>query len=181
MNQRAAHQKGFTLLELLVASAVSGIMLSGLVTAIFQTIRVTTSNSTQITALEDIKSVAHRVIADVRMAQTTYPVDGAPPVNNLVLDWTSWYDVSGQLSSVARHDEYTLLSGGKVQRYYDPDTSLAANEITATFGRYISDIKFSRQGSVVIVTITSSPEGEPETAEQETYYIGLRPMESPVQ
>ena len=50
-------QKGFTFIEILVVMAVGGILLGGLVTAIFQTSGITMQTSTQITALEDIKNV----------------------------------------------------------------------------------------------------------------------------
>ncbi|MFB0559404.1 MAG: type II secretion system protein J [Dehalococcoidales bacterium] len=166
-------QKGFTLVEILVVMAVSGVLLVGIVVAIFQTVRVTTGSSTQITALENIKSCAYAINKDVRMAATANLSDGAPPVDYLILDWRSWYDENGELSPVDHHCKY-YLSGGELQRNYD-DTDIR------TVARYISDIQFSFQDPIILVTITASPEGKPETAEQETYHMYLQPKEEPVQ
>lgn len=199
----ARGQRGFTLVELLIAMAVSAIILAVLVPVTLQTNRVAVSSSTQISALEDIKTVARPIIPDVRMAQTTkwyddtpelfLLQDGDPPVDNLVLEWSTWYDETYEpprISEVRYHCEYTLLQAeGKVQRQYweDYDETNPGNPTsTTTFGRYISDIEFSRydvlEGSSYIqVVITSSPEDRVETEEQKTYYINLRPMEDPVQ
>jgi len=173
-------QKGFTLIEILVAMAVSGMLLSGLVIAIFQTFGITSRSSTQITALENIKNAAYRISNDVRMAATANLTGG-----DLVLFWTSWYTWNEdtqqyELNPVDYRCEYTL-SGTNLERIYDPDTSVAGNEVTTTVGRYISDIQFSRQGEIILVTITASPEGRPETAEQKTYHMYLQPKENPVQ
>ena len=168
-------QKGFTLVEVLLVVGVGALVLSGLVPATFQTIKVTTASNTKITALEDIKNIPYRISKDVRMAATTNLVAEFPTVyDSLVLDWTSWYDEDGELNPIDRQCEYTL-SGGKVQRYYDPDTSIADNEITTTAGKYISDIEFSLQGDIITVTITTSPEGKAETEVQESYYMYLQP------
>ncbi|GAI12155.1 unnamed protein product, partial [marine sediment metagenome] len=93
-------QKGFTLVEILAVLAVGGILLVGIVIAIFQTTAITAESSTQITALEDIKKVASRVSKDIRMAATTNLEDGGPVLDSLTLDWTSWYDENGELNPV---------------------------------------------------------------------------------
>ena len=95
-------QKGFTFVEILAVMAVGGLLLSGIIIAIFQTTGITAESSTQITALEDIKNVAYWVSKDVKMAATTNLIAGATPVHmnnnyNLVLDWTIWYDANGNL------------------------------------------------------------------------------------
>ena len=182
---------GFTLVEVLVAMCVSGLLLAGLVSATLQSFRVTGHSRTQISALDDIQSVARPIAPDVRMAQQTNVQEEVPAVNQLTLDWSSWLDESGQISQdpVPHHCEYTFLEAeGKVQRDYwrayqvgNPPTS------TTTFGRYISDIKFSRHAtpagnSYVRMVITSSPEGRAATEECLTYQISMRRMEDiPVQ
>lgn len=186
----ARGQRGFTLVELLIAMGVSAIILGVLVPVTLQTNRVAVSSSTQISALEDIKAVARPIIPDVRMAQTTVPAAGTV-ANSLTLDWTSWYDNLGETvetSPVDYHCVYTFLEAeGKVKRSYWEDWEGPNQQLSTTFfGRYISDIEFSRydvpEGSSYIqVVITSSPENRAETEEQKTYYINLRPMEDPVQ
>ena len=168
-------QKGFTLVELLVGTAVGGMLLSTLVAAIFQTFNVTADTRTRITAIGNINNATHQLSKDVRMAASTNLVDEADPVSNLVLDWSSWYDDSGQLSSEGQdHNCEYALSGEELQRSYDSGDP-------ATVARHISAIEFSLEGQIIIVSITSSPEGKPETAEQKTYRLYLRPKEYPVQ
>ena len=168
------------MIELLIALAISGVLLGVLVPVTLQTNRVAVSSSTQISALEDIKTVARPIIPDVRMAQTTVPAAGTV-ANSLTLDWTNWYD---NLSPVDYHCVYTFLEAeGKVKRSYWEDYGGPNEQLsTTTFGRHISGIEFSRHrvpegSSYIQVVITSSPEDRAETEEQMTYYINLRPME----
>lgn len=160
-------QKGFTLVEMLVVMAVGGMLLSGIVTAIFQTVNITAGSSTQITALENIRNSAYWLSKDVRMAASANLTDG------LVLEWTSWYDENGELNPTYHQCEYTP-SGTNLERTYDDGDP-------RTVGRYISDIGFSLQDQIILVTITASPEGKSETAEQKTYHMYLQPKEEPVQ
>lgn len=169
-------QKGFTLIEILVAMLVGGMLLSGLVIAIFQTLGITLRSSTQITALEEVRNVAYWVSKDVRMTQTTSLVEGADPDDGVDLRWTSWYDDNGKLSPVDYHSEFKLVGGGFERELKKGGVSI---DIT-TKGKYISKIELSRQGSIIFVTITSSPEGRPETAEKKTYHMYLQPKEDPV-
>lgn len=166
-------QRGFTLLETVLAMAVGGILVSGIVTAIYQTIRVTTETTTQITATEDIRSAAYWLTNDIKMAAATNLEDGAPAVSSLTLDWTSWYDENGQLTGVDHHSEYAL-SETRLLRTFDSGSATAV-------GRYITDVEYSIQGQIISITITSSPEGKVETAERKTYKVYLQLKEDPVQ
>jgi len=161
-------QKGFTLLEILLVLVVGGILLVGVVTAIFQTTGITVESSTKITALEDIREVAARVSKDIKMAATTN-LDPGALLDSLTLDWTIWYDETGELNPVDHYISYTPPSGGELQRNYDGALT--------TVGSYISDIEFSQEGNIITVTITSSPRGNTETAEQRTYQFYLQPKE----
>jgi len=160
-------QKGFTLLEILLVLVVGGLLLVGVVNAIFQTTTITVERSTQITALEDIREVAAQVSKDIRMAATTNLENG------LTLAWTVWYDETGELNPVDHYISYTPPSAGELQRNYDGALT--------TVGSYISDIEFSQEVNIITMAITSSPRGNAETAEQRTYQFYLQPKEDLVQ
>ena len=163
-------------------------MLSGVVTAIFQTTGITMETSTQITALENIKNVARHITTDVRMASTA---DLTDPVHSLVLEWTIYYDVDDKFNPDGVPDE--LIPNGVPQRveYTRSGTNFERNfndsvtTDTTTIGRYISDIGFSRdtavEGDIITVTITSSPRDRAEATEQRTYQFYLQPKEDLVQ
>lgn len=172
-------QKGFTLLEILVAMAVSGLLLTGVVGAIFQTLRITAESRLQITALEDIKNVAYWVGKDMVSANATNLVSGGPAVSNLTLQWTNYpYAASGNFAPVNHSVSYTqpsaeIINGVEykiIRRYYDSDPATIV-------GRHISAIQFSRAGNIITAVITSSPEGS-KTAEQRTYQFYLQPKGS---
>ena len=194
-------QRGFTLIEILLVIAVSGMVAGGIVTTIFQTFSITRWSTTQITALENIKSAAYRVSQDVRMAKTTRYWNGtsyvdltSTPVNNLALDWTSWLDTGGTVNDIYYRCKY-VLSGTKIQRSYGvydpgtttptppiPDASFTGLATVRTVSQYITAIQFSSipaptQGKFIIMTITSSPEGKVETQEKMTYRMYLQPKE----
>ena len=120
-------QKGFALLELLVVVAIGALLLTGAVTAIFQTTGITMETSTRITALEDIKIVAYSVSKDMRMSSTTTLVDDGPAVDNLSSSWKSYYDASSNLTpnNPWYHQAGYSLSGTEVQRVWQRKACLA--------------------------------------------------------
>ena len=83
--------EGFTLIEMLLALAVGGIILTGAVLSIY-TIMVTTGrSSSQVVALTDINRATLAIKNDLLMAQTTDLVDGVPKssANLTWIDYTS--------------------------------------------------------------------------------------------
>jgi len=117
----ANREKGFALIELIMALAVGGIMMSVLVTTIFQTTTMTSKAAASINSMRDIHHVAQSVVSYVRMAQISDPaVEQAK--DNLTLDWVIWDDSTGDLIATNYHCEYTFLNTeGKVQRAYWED------------------------------------------------------------
>ncbi|MFC1906023.1 type II secretion system protein J [Chloroflexota bacterium] len=180
-------QNGFTMTEILVSLAISSTMIVGLVGVIFQVVKVTENTQPQIKALEDIRLVARLVTDDIRKAEGIDLVDGADPVSSVDLYWTDWTETQPY-----RHECALALTGAIVSRTRNAwvDTNLDWVEDTAEddividedlfIGRYVSGIQFSRDGDVIIVTITSSPEGKAETEQSRTYRIATVGLEDPV-
>ncbi len=167
-------QRGYTLVEIALVLAIGGVLMGGALGAIFQTTRVTMGSSTQITALEDIKAVARRIATDIKMSENnTTPQDGFSSAN-LTLNWTDWYDASGQLNPVSHSASYTLSGSGNITCNY------GSGNITYV-GRYISAIQFSRAGSIITMTVTSSPRNRADMAERKSYQFYLQPKQGLVQ
>ena len=177
-------RRGFTIIEVLVALAVSGMLLAVAVSTTFQTTMVTTRTSGQITATEDVKNVARGIIDDVWMAQTTNLVNEADPVDSLILDWTNWYGDTGEqteLDPVECHCEYAYLEEQKKveRKYWEGYQAEQPGEPNSTtlLGQNITSIGFSRSDYLVTVTIASAAALQTGQEEQKTYCISMHVME----
>ena len=144
-------QKGFTLPELLITVAITGLIVTFLGAAIYQIITVTEYSSQRIIATHELQNVAHWLSRDGQMAST------ASGGNELVL---------------------TLPDDSSIT-YAVEDTELrrTAGDSQITLARNISDLSFSIGNRIITMTITSSPEGRPNVSEQGTYKVCLRPTE----
>lgn len=144
-------QKGFTLLELLITVAITGLIVGFLGTAIYQIITVTEYSNDRMIAMHELQNVAHWFSRDGQMAST------ASGGNELVL---------------ALPDDSSIT-------YAVVDTELCrtAGDSQMTLARNVSDLSFSIENRIITMNITSSPEGRPNVSEQRTYKVCLRPTE----
>lgn len=144
-------QKGFTLVELVIAVAITGLIVSFLGTASYQIITVTEYGNDKMTAMHELQNAAH------------------------------WVNIDGQQASAASGgDELTLtLPDDSSITYALVDTELrrTAGESEMTLARNISGISFSIENRTITMTVTSSPVGRWDVSEQGTYRVYLRPTE----
>lgn len=159
------NQKGFTLIEMLVAMAVGGMLMAGIVTAVFQIVYGAGQIKRESVALADIDNAAHWLTRDVVLGQSTDLVDGAPAVSQMTLTWndSTWW--AEQEESVSHSVIYTY-SGTALQRNYDG--------VVTTVGRHLTDVGFSLDDRLVTITLTSSLEEEPRSAVTRNYKIQMR-------
>jgi prepilin-type N-terminal cleavage/methylation domain-containing protein len=158
-------EAGFTLFEMLVAMAVGGVLLAGLVTGIFQVLYGVEQIKVKSIAIADIENAAHWITRDVVMGQSVSLVDGAPPVSQMSLSWTDYTEWAKQEPSASHSANYTY-SGTQLVRGYDG--------VEMVIGRYLTRVEFSRSGNRITVTLTSSPEGDPRTEVTRTYRLLMR-------
>lgn len=159
------NQKGFTLIEILVAMLVGGMVMAGIVTAVFQIVHGAGQIKEESVALADIDSAAHWLTRDVVLGQSTDLVDGALQVSQMTLTWndSTWW--AEQEESIAHSVIYTY-SGTELQRNYDG--------VVTTVGRQLTNVRFSLDGRLVTITLTSSLEGEPRSTVTRNYKIYMR-------
>jgi len=144
-------QQGFTLVELLIVTAIMGVIFSGLGEALHQVVTIPEYGNDRVTALHELQNVAHWVNLDGQMAQS------ATGGNELVLTLPDNSLIS-----------YTLAGTDLVRSTSTANRTLANN---------ISTINFSIQDRYITMDITSSPVGRWGVSENETYKVYLRPTE----
>ena len=144
-------EQGFTLVELLVVVAITGLVFSLLGTAIFQLVTVPDEGNERLTALHELQSVAHWVNLDGQMAQS------ATGGSNLVLTLPDASSVN-----------YTLVG---------TDLFRITSTSNKTMAQNITSANFSIQDRIITMDLTSAPDGRWGISENEIYKICLRPGE----
>ena len=158
MNDKA-NQRGMTLVEVIIATAISSLIISGLGTAIYMIINVTERGNDEASALYHVRNATYHISSDAQMASTTDLIDGADPVDSLSLEWTDGFGNS--------HSSSYQLYGTDLQRNYD-------STIT-TVARYVSSVEFSISGDVLTYYLESSPSRYEQANKETTGTVYLRP------
>ena len=143
------NQRGFTLIEMVMAIAITGLVMGAAAMTIFQVFDLNIRTSNHMIAVRQVQNAGYWVSHDGQMAQIVEPTedsDGFP----LTLTWTDWD--SGDVYQVV----YTLLlADNKLQRehytnlnpdattfvaeYIDPDPLMTKCEFTDTDGDGVGD------------------------------------------
>jgi len=144
-------QKGFTLLELLVGVAISGLIVSFLGTAMYQIITVTDYGGDKMVALHELQNVAHWANLDGQRASSAN--GGDELLLTLPDDSSITYAVDGT--------ELRRITGGSHM----------------TLARNVSDVSFSTEDRLITMVVTSSPGGRWSVSDNATYKICLRPTQ----
>ena len=144
-------ERGLTIVELIIATAITGLIVSFQGTSIHQMFTVTEYGNDKLTANHELQNVAHWVSLDGWRAST------ATGGNELILTLTDGSTVT-----------YTL-TGTKLRRRTGGAGMLLAKNV--------SGINFSVDNRTITMIITVSPKGRDNVSENGTYQVYLRPME----
>ena len=139
------------MVELLVAIAVTGVIVVFLGTAIYQIITVSEYGNDRLTAMHELQNSAHWFNLDGQKAVTA-------SVNGELLLTIS------ETSSIT----YSLV-GKELHR--------TADGSQMTLARNITSADFSIDNRVITMSLTSSPEGRDNVSENGSYKVYLRPAE----
>ena len=161
------NQKGFTLIEMLVALGVGTVILLVVVGAIFLVMRGTPEIRKEAVALADIDSAAHWLTRDVAMGLNTNLVNDAPPVTQMTITWADYTGAAELEESVSHSVSYTWSpETGELLRNYDG--------VITIVGSHLTNVGFSLNGSSVTVTLTSSIDGYASSNVTRSYKILMR-------
>lgn len=142
-------ERGFTMVELVMATALTGLIVSFLGTSIYQMLSVTEYGNDRLIATHELQNTAYWLQFDGQMAKSATGGDGL--ALTLSDNTTVIYD----------------LSDTSLIRTWSGDHMVLAKNIT--------DAKFDVSDRVITVSLTSSPEGRDNVSENGVYQVYLRP------
>ncbi len=144
-------ERGFTLVELIIATAITGLVIGVLGVAMHQVVTIPEYGNDRVTALHELQNAAHWVSLDGQMARSATGGDG------LVLTFPDDSSIS-----------YTLAGSDFIRTTSTSNMTLAQN---------ITSVNFSVENRYITMDISSSPSGGWDVSENETYKICLRPSQ----
>jgi prepilin-type N-terminal cleavage/methylation domain-containing protein len=157
-------QRGFTLVELLVAIAIAGLITGGITAAIMQVLNINHRASNHMICVRQVQQAGKEVSKDTLQAQnvTAGPSYGFP----LTLDWT---DMDGGKNVVV----YDVTEDNELQRSHTVDDEPVFTTLPVV-ADYIDPAETSCvwDGSVLTFTVTAAVGTESETR---IYEIEPRP------
>ena len=169
-------QCGFTMIEMVIAIAIVGLIAGGITMTTFQVLEGSARSSNHTIAVRQVHNAGYWVSRDAQMAQSVSTGDDPPGTGfPLTLIWTD-YGVGGDEHQVV----YTLLADNKLKREHytnrfevpEPEPAIA---IVAQFID-LSGTSCQLTGDVLVLTVTATVGTDSqEASETRTYEITPRP------
>jgi len=160
------NQKGFTMVELLIAVAITAVIVGSVTTVIFQVFTGNTRTSNHMTAVRQVQNAGYWVSHDVQMANSVNATGAAG--FPLLLTWVKWED--GTSDNVT----YALTSSQLVRT----EKVGAGLPKTTVVARYITQASCNLTSGRLIFNVTATV-GSGSLAKSETrvYEIVPRPSQ----
>ena len=142
-------EKGFSLIELLLALAIGGVVLAGASLSIYSVLIPTVRGTGQVTALADVSGAALAIKNDLLMAQSTDLTDGVP-ANSVNVTWFNFTSSFGTSFMTDHFASYTL-SGRQLQRTYDGNVSIVGRNVVSIRFTQVTDVTQGVKSVTVVV------------------------------
>jgi prepilin-type N-terminal cleavage/methylation domain-containing protein len=124
---RARGERGFTLIEVVVALGITGMILSAAGAGIFQVITINARSTSHMTAVKEVENAVHWLSLDGEMAQFSENATATSErrlSDGLVLAWTNAFD--GMSGSVTYRQD-----GDRLVRDYTPNGGATLSTVIA--------------------------------------------------
>ncbi len=159
-------QRGFTLLELLVALAVGSLLLTGAVLSIQQVLITTGRSNSQVVVLDEVHRAVLRIKKDIQSYTSADLTD--LQIAPTTFEWTDQTGFAGE--DARRHDPTYSLSDTELLRTSD--------NITVILGRHIEYLSFievvTDNGTYIDVVITATSSTFPPRSETLSFRVYKR-------
>ncbi len=183
------NQRGFTLIELVIAIAITGLVTGGITMTIFQVFSGNTRTSNHMIAVRQVQNAGYWISHDGQMAQVISTEDNpnTPETEVLTLNWAGWeYDCGGSDTCNSSYEvRYTYDAvNKKLWRHeeinttqYDSNGHLVNpqpddQDSSTPVADHITSISTSMADNQLTVTITALVG---DAVEERTYEITPRP------
>ncbi|MFC2011440.1 type II secretion system protein J [Chloroflexota bacterium] len=164
-------EKGYTLLELMIAITITVIVTGSAGSAIFQVLKNTERNNDHITVVRQVENAGYWISRDAQMALSVTTTDNLTPPDFLSLSWSEW-DVDGDPTyHWVNYTFQDLTDGiGKLSRTYGSSAGASEETLVAQYIYYDPDdvevtSNTSYQNPVLTVKLTAVFEDIVETRE----------------
>ena len=164
-----ANQKGFTLVELLVALAITAVIGSAITLAISQVFSVSIASKNRMVAVKQVENALHYINRDAQMASIIEPTGDDFP---LVLTWNEWNVVENDLTGPLHQVTYLINADNELERLETTDGS-STTSIVAINISDISNCTFA--DNVTTVNLTAAIGGYKPVQETRSLEIKSRP------
>ncbi len=169
-------EKGYTLIELLIAITITVLAIGAAGGAIFQVFRGMESNNDHMTVVRQVQNAGYWISRDAQMAQAV-TTDGLTLPDFLVVDWTVWDDAGDPVYHTATYFFEDLTDGiGTLKREHWSSAGASEETLIAQYIYYDPGVDNTSNASylspVLTVQLTALFE---ETRETKEYQITHRP------
>ena len=170
-------EKGYTLIELIVAVAIIVLVSGAATVTIFQVLKGTEANNSHMNAVRQVQNAGYWIIRDAGMAQSIDTENLTSP-DFLVFNWTEWDDENEEIYHSATYSFEDLTDGiGKLKRSHwssagTNEQTLVAQHIYYTPADPDNTSKADYQAPVLTLQIASLVD---EVREIREYRIKHRP------
>ncbi|MCK5577734.1 MAG: prepilin-type N-terminal cleavage/methylation domain-containing protein [Dehalococcoidales bacterium] len=168
-------QNGLTMIELLVAVAITALIMSGLTMIIFNIVSNNAQNSGQMTVLRQVQNSGHWISRDTLMAQEVYvtPGTGFP----LTLTWINELaDLDNPPIVYQVVYNYDSIGQRLTREYYEYPQGQPPVLVATTFiAEYLDSVNATFDGTKLVLSVSASLDGFRPVSESRTYEISPRP------
>lgn len=141
------HQVGFTVLEVIVALVITGVIGLGATMTVAQVLNQTARNNDYTTASRQTLNAIHWISQDTQMAQTVVP--GGAAGFPLTLTWVEWDNTT--------HSVVYSLAGNQLRRNYSVDGGTPRQNLIAEYINPDTALtSATSDNGVLTLTITAS-------------------------